>query len=466
MPQTSVTKTRSAKARPRSVNVAVDNSFFVFGGVSAVWLAWLVFTESFGWGWFLILIFVLFWVLLAYLVLPRLHRILTSIYVPDYFMGRARTSDGLLGDPINLAVLGTEAQLDEAMRKADWTRADEITLASSWRIISSTLRRRSYDEAPVSPLFLFGHQQDVGYQQEVKGNPAKRHHVRFWRCPEGWLLPGGHRADWMAAGTFDRAVGFSLFTLQVTHKIDANTDIERDHIVSTLQDARVGVSVDVIKDFSSGYHSRNGGGDSIETDGDLPMIDVRAVPVDSASIAVSDQADARRTALAEHRPVPTTLGFLLMLLRVVAGGVTVALTIVDWRGVIQSELADAGGVTLDPATRAIVEVVVAVVVGMLGLGLVIYLLLAVLVFLGSNWARIAAMSLSALFILVTAIDYFNGGPQISLRNNLLGLPLDILVVLALSSQRARLWARRRRQRRRGIDVILSPNAAADDTTVR
>jgi hypothetical protein len=466
MPQTSVTKTRSAKARPRSVNVAVDNSFFVFGGVSAVWLAWLVFTESFGWGWFLILIFVLFWVLLAYLVLPRLHRILTSIYVPDYFMGRARTSDGLLGDPINLAVLGTEAQLDEAMRKADWTRADEITLASSWRIISSTLRRRSYDEAPVSPLFLFGHQQDVGYQQEVKGNPAKRHHVRFWRCPEGWLLPGGHRADWMAAGTFDRAVGFSLFTLQVTHKIDANTDIERDHIVSTLQDARVGVSVDVIKDFSSGYHSRNGGGDSIETDGDLPMIDVRAVPVDSASIAVSDQADARRTALAEHRPVPTTLGFLLMLLRVVAGGVTVALTIVDWRGVIQSELADAGGVTLDPATRAIVEVVVAVVVGMLALGLVIYLLLAVLVFLGSNWARIAAMSLSALFILVTAIDYFNGGPQISLRNNLLGLPLDILVVLALSSQRARLWARRRRQRRRGIDVILSPNAAADDTTVR
>jgi hypothetical protein len=466
MPQTSVTKTRSAKARPRSVNVAVDNSFFVFGGVSAVWLAWLVFTESFGWGWFLILIFVLFWVLLAYLVLPRLHRILTSIYVPDYFMGRARTSDGLLGDPINLAVLGTEAQLDEAMRKAGWTRADEITLASSWRIISSTLRRRSYDEAPVSPLFLFGHQQDVGYQQEVKGNPAKRHHVRFWRCPEGWLLPGGHRADWMAAGTFDRAVGFSLFTLQVTHKIDANTDIERDHIVSTLQDARVGVSVDVIKDFSSGYHSRNGGGDSIETDGDLPMIDVRAVPVDSASIAVSDQADARRTALAEHRPVPTTLGFLLMLLRVVAGGVTVALTIADWRGVIQSELADAGGVTLDPSARAIVEVVVAVVVGMLALGLVIYLLLAVLVFLGSNWARIAAMSLSALFILVTAIDYFNGGPQISLRNNLLGLPLDILVVLALSSQRARLWARRRRQRRRGIDVILSPNAAADDTTVR
>ena len=466
MPQTTVTKTRSARARPRSVNVFVDNTFFVFGGVSAVWLAWLVFTESFGGGWFLILFFVLFWVLLAYLVLPRLHRILTSIYVPDYFIGRARTSDGLLGDPINLAVLGTEAQLDEAMRKAGWTRADGITLGSSWRIISSTLLRRSYDEAPVSPLFLFGHQQDVAYQQEVKGNPAKRHHVRFWRCPDGWLLPGGHRADWMAAGTFDRAVGFSLFTLQITHKIDANTDIERDHIVSTLQDARVGVRVDVIKDFSSGYHSRNGGGDSIETDGDLPVIDVRAVPVDSASLAVSDQADARRTALAEQRPVPTILGFLLMLLRVVAGGITVGLTIFDWRSVVQAQLAEEGGVTIDAATRSVVELVVAVVIGLLAFGLVIYLGLALLVFLGSNWARIAAMSLSALFIIVTAIDYFNGGPQIALRNNLLGLPLDILVVLALSSQRARLWARRRRQRRRGLAVIVSPNTAADDTTVR
>ncbi len=105
---------------------------------------------------------------------------------------------------------------------------------SSWRIVTSTLTRRSYDDAPVSPLFLFGRQQDFAYQQEVDGNPAQRHHVRFWRCPEGWLLPGGRRVDWLAAGTFDTRVGLSLFTLQITHKIDANTDVERDHIVTTV----------------------------------------------------------------------------------------------------------------------------------------------------------------------------------------------------------------------------------------
>ncbi len=107
----------------------LDGFFFVFAGLAAIWLALLLFTESFAFGWWGILGFVLFWALLAYLVLPRLHRILTTIYVPDYFIGRARTSDGLLGDPVNLAVLGDEPQLHAAMVAAGWTRADEITLA-------------------------------------------------------------------------------------------------------------------------------------------------------------------------------------------------------------------------------------------------------------------------------------------------------------------------------------------------
>ena len=175
----------------------MDNLVFVFSGAAAVWLAWLVLSEGFAWGWYLVLFFMLFWLVLAYLVLPRLHRILTSIYVPDYFIGRARTSDGLLGDPINLAVMGSEAQIHEAMTRAGWIRADAVTLASSWRIVTSTLRR-SYDEAPVSPLLLFGRQQDLAYQQEVEGNPAKRHHVRFWRCPGG--LAAARRAQGRLAG--------------------------------------------------------------------------------------------------------------------------------------------------------------------------------------------------------------------------------------------------------------------------
>ena len=275
--QTQRSTVSEASDAPRRISLlaVLDQFFFIFAGLAAIWLAWLLLRESFQLGWWGILVFVLFWGMLAYLVLPRLHRMLTSIYVPDYFIGRTRTSDGLLGDPINLALLGDEAALHTAMQGAAWTRADQVTLRTSWRIITSTITRRSYDEAPVSPLFLFGRMQDFAYQQEVAGNPAKRHHVRFWRTPDGWLLPGGTRVDWLAAGTFDRAVGFSLFTLQVTHKIDADIDIERDHIITTVQQAHPATIVTILRDFSTGYHSRNGGGDTIRTDGDLPILDLR-----------------------------------------------------------------------------------------------------------------------------------------------------------------------------------------------
>jgi hypothetical protein len=270
-------------AHPRlrrfSLLALLDEFFFIFAGIAAVWLAWLLLRETFQLGWWGILIFVVFWGLLAYLVLPRIHRVLTTIYVPDYFIGRTRTSDGLLGDPVNLALLGEEAAVHEAMTTAGWIKADPVTLRSSWRIITSTLTRKSYHEAPVSPLFLFSRMHDFAYQQEVAGNPAKRHHVRFWRTPKGWLLPGGARVDWLAAGTFDRAVGLSLFTLQITHKIDADTDIERDYIIDSVRSTNASARLEVLKDFSTGYHSRNGGGDSIRTDGNLPILDLRELQV-------------------------------------------------------------------------------------------------------------------------------------------------------------------------------------------
>ncbi|WP_075727536.1 LssY C-terminal domain-containing protein [Corynebacterium aquilae] len=252
----------------------IDGFFVIAGLVMTFWFALLLLLSGLTLEWHAIVALIGFWAVLTYVALPRLHQLLTTIYVPDYFMSRSKTSDGLLGDPINLAIVGTDSDIQAAMRRAGWVMADPITLRSSLGIIKSSVLRTSYPQAPVSSLFVFGRKQDFAFQQEVDGSAAQRHHVRFWRVPEGWMLPGGHAVDWLAAGTFDRSVGFSSLTFQITHKIDANIDAERDYIIDTLRYADPDITVDVIEDFSVAYHDKNGGGDAVRTDGTMPVVQV------------------------------------------------------------------------------------------------------------------------------------------------------------------------------------------------
>ncbi|MFB2598234.1 LssY C-terminal domain-containing protein [Herbiconiux sp. P17] len=442
------------RRRTFSMNAVLDNLFFIVAGLASIWLAYLVLTDGFSMGWAQVWFYVVFWVIVAYVALPRLHRILTNIYVPNYFIGRTRTSDGLLGDPVNLGLLGTEEQVHTAMLAAGWTRADDLTLHSASKIVASTVLRRSYNEAPVSPLMLFGRNQDFAYQQEVKGNPAKRHHVRFWRCPDGWLLPGGHTTDWLAAGTYDRAVGFSLFTLQITHKIDENTDIERDHIVTTVQDADPAVTVRVLKDFATGYHSRNGGGDQIVTDGDLPVVNLRAVVPSAESVAETlapvptPHTSANASALPEkavRRPAQITFGAVVVLLRALTPMVLIALVLFDWQNVrdgIQLDLDMSLPTAIDPR-----DATIWVLVAFTAAFGVAEVLFGLYVFFGSNVARIAVMTFSVINIVIAATEHVLGHQAITLGTNLIGVSLDILILIALSSSRARDFARRPRDRK-------------------
>lgn len=404
----------------------IDAAFFVLGGLASLWLAYLTLQEGIGLGWQLLLL-VVFWVLVAYLVLPRLHRILTGVYVPDYFIGRTRTADGLLGDPVNLALRGTEAQVHHAMVAAGWTRADELDATTGWRIVTSTLSRRSYAEAPVSPLFLFRRRQDFAYQQEVAGSPSKRHHVRFWRCPPGWLLPGGFQVDWLAAGTYDRSVGLSLFTLQVTHKIDREVDDERDHIVATVTAASPGVTVGLLRDFATGYHSRNGGGDLIETDGDLPVLDLRTLPAPETEPTAPVVVPAAVTPARRRRPSQTTFGVAVTALR----GLVYLVLAAAILGVTGSDV-------LAPDEAALPDPVLVGVI--LAAAAASDFALAAATLLGSNLARLALCGLSAAAIASTWVTRALENQHGPLHAGLVPLAISVLVLLALSGEAARRFA--------------------------
>lgn len=415
-----------------------DHVFFVLGTIASGWLAFLLVHQLVTAGWRHLWAFIPFWLIVTYLLLPRLHSLLTRIYVPNYFIGRSRTREGLLGDPVNLGFRGTVEQLHTAMLRAGWHRADELNLESSRRMVLATLLRRSYPDAPVSPLFLFGQRQAFTYQQEVEGNPMQRHHVRFWACPPGWRLPGGKKVDWLAAGTYDRAVGLSHFTLQVTHRIDADIDAERDHVLATLEDPAAGnhgLGVQHLKNFSTGYHHRNGGGDAIRTDGDLPIVDLRQVRPPSqdvlADIARDDAQEQHRRAV----PLTVAFGLFLMLLRVAVGVVSLA-----WLATLNVPgIADLGvvGPLIDAGVPP--DAVAVLVRSVLMAYLLAYLVLAALIFRRSNRARMLTLTLSAISVATYVVLWITGAPESTLASQVFGSALEILVMLALSGDTARIF---------------------------
>jgi hypothetical protein len=221
---------------------------------------------------------VVMWFFTAYIVLPRLHRFLSRFYVPDHFIGRIRTADGLLSDPINLGLNGHKNHLIKAMEAAGWQLADPLKPKTIWQTIISIIFRKSYPNAPVSDAFLFGRRQSLAFQKEVDNNPHQRHHVRFWRTPQNWFLPGGYKVDWLGAATYDLSVAFSFFTSQFTHKIDERVDRERDFLVRTLETIQAIKNVKKIEHFFPSYRSRNGFGHFFFTDGSMVMADIKKAP--------------------------------------------------------------------------------------------------------------------------------------------------------------------------------------------
>jgi LssY C-terminus len=200
----------------------------------------------------------------AYIILPRAIRlglkILLRKRVPSYTI----TGDGLPGDPVNVALVGTLQQLRAAFATLGWSEADRLSLASSWGMIRAFVLNSPYPTAPFSTLYLFGRGQDIGFQRAIDNSPRKRHHIRFWalsltRAQDTWGAagfwlntdrpPDQERVIWVGAGTRDTGLSLTRLTFQITHATDSDTNAERDYIIAELLKNR---SIEAVKLYQSG----------------------------------------------------------------------------------------------------------------------------------------------------------------------------------------------------------------------
>ena len=421
---------KKVKERKPHLYLIIDRLFTIYGFLLAFIYTVILLIASFQMEVKSLIIFLLFWGMLTYIALPRLHSFLTTMYLPDYFLSRTKTGNGVLGDPVNISIIATEDDIHAAMRQAGWTKADPITLRSSLGIVLSTLKHTSYQAAPVSNLYLFDRKQDFAYQMEVDGSATRRHHVRFWKVPEGWHLPGGKKVDYLAAGTFDRGVGLSSTTLQVTHKIDQEVDKERDYIIESLLYIDPTISVEVIHEFTMPYHDENGGGDPIETDGHMPIVNLLGTSQRAKANNIDLEQVDRLTIPKDNKTLnqelpPKSLMYIGVVSIVKVVTIMIALLLI----------------VMTKYTNYHEDLALGVVYLFGALG---NLILFRLTFKKYKWSRLIFLvmaSISCSFELVTSVANWEVGLL-----NLLSIGFSVMVVVILSSPDIRQWVYRAQRR--------------------
>jgi hypothetical protein len=207
------------------------------------------------------------YLLIAYLILPFGWRRYGRRHPPlDDIPRITRTGADIPGDPLNVALVGSETDLEKILLAANWHPADPLTFRSCLKISGASVLKRQYEEAPVSSLYLKGRKQDLAFQQAVGNSPRHRHHVRFWRTQK---LDSDGRPVWVGSAVYDQRVGLSRTTGQVTHVTAADVDTERDFLFHDLEQTGDLAERYAVDDFHKKRQGRNGGGDPWRTDGKL-----------------------------------------------------------------------------------------------------------------------------------------------------------------------------------------------------
>jgi hypothetical protein len=235
-------------------------------GVLSVWLIVFVIFETADQRLPWILAVSLTYGIAAYVILPRIIRMGLKLLHRKRVPSFTSTGDGLPGDPVNVALVGTLAQLRAAFAALGWSEADRLGLASSWGMIQAFVFNSPYPTAPFSTLYLFGRGQDVGFQKAIDNSPRKRHHIRFWslslvRAEDTWAggsasfwlntdrPPDDERVLWVGAGTRDTGLSLTHLTFQITHATDSDTNVERDYIIDELKNIE---SIEAVNVYQAG----------------------------------------------------------------------------------------------------------------------------------------------------------------------------------------------------------------------
>lgn len=174
------------------------------------------------------------------------------------------TGSGANGDPLNVMIVGSKAQITTAFSRAGWLVPDPITPQTSARIAADSIAHRAYPSAPVSNLYVFGRRQDLAFERPTN-DVQNRGHIRLWQT----ALRMAGQPVWIGAATYDHGIELNGRTGLPTHHIVPAVDLERDAVGAHL--SHTGLVVAEVYDLFTPpvFVAYNGGGDYYASDGQV-----------------------------------------------------------------------------------------------------------------------------------------------------------------------------------------------------
>ena len=140
-------------------------------------------------------------------------------------------SDGRRGgDPLNLVIIESQQDPISPFIARGWHLARKLNVASATETARAFLFRDAFLTSPVSPLYVFGRQEDV-VLQKARSTINERVHARFWLTP--YTFEG--RRIWIGQVSRDIGVRFTAQTWNLTtHKIGPDVDFDRAYLLQDL----------------------------------------------------------------------------------------------------------------------------------------------------------------------------------------------------------------------------------------
>ncbi len=208
---------------------------------------------------------------------------------------RVEDAEGTQGDRVNFVIVGTQNRVESAFRAAGWVTVDKTKKDALLRGLLGSLSKEAYVTMPMSELTLFGRTQDYGYAQ---GDPvrviASRHHFRLWKAP--FTVDG--QTVWAGAGTHDIGFDRDQRNGNLTHKIDPDTDSEREYIGQSLQQTGLVAKLDYLRAAKAVEEAKTAHGEAFHSDGRTLIIYLQP----DNSVAASTFADLFCSVLKQENP--------------------------------------------------------------------------------------------------------------------------------------------------------------------